>query len=473
MAKTGRKERARRHSLRTLALLLLLALLAGLSACGQTDSGDELDAILQQTADFLMETVPEPAPGSVGGEWLIFGLKRSGVSVPESYYQGYYDRLCQRVTERQGVLDARKNTEYSRTILALSALGRDPGDVAGYDLLRPLSDYEQTLRQGINGPIFALLALDSGGYTLPEGQDADNQASRERYLSAILEAQNEDGSWSLAPGAGDADITAMALQALAGYPDEARAAAAAQQGLDWLAGQAQGEGLASYGQENPETLAQVIVALGSLGIDPSDERFRTDAGDLQAQLLQFQLPEGGFCHTLGGQADLMATEQAFYALAALRLARLEQPGLYQLRKSASDTGGQCTLSISCANIRNEGVRCNEDKLELLPEDGWILKPQTVDFQAGDNVFDVLLATCRENKIHMEYEETPLYRSAYIEGIGNLYEFDAGSLSGWMYSVNGWFPNAGCSDIALRDGDEVCWVYTCDLGRDVGNAYTME
>lgn len=455
------------------ALLLAALLLLSLAGCGSKTGTDAvLEQAIRQTAEFLMEAVPEPAPGSVGGEWLILGLRRSGVSVPDSYYEGYYERLCAQVTEKQGVLDERKNTEYSRTVLALSAMEKNPSEVAGYDLLLPLSDYEQTLRQGINGPIFALLALDSGGYALPEIEDAENQASRERYLTAVLDAQNDDGSWSLAPGAGDADLTAMALQALAGYPDDSKAAAAAQKGIAWLAEQAAGDGLSSYGQSNPETLAQVIVALGSLGIDPADERFCNDTGDLQAQLLAFQLPEGGFCHTLGGQADLMATEQAFYALAALKLANNDQPGLYQMRKSASQSGGSCTLSISCATVWNEGAKCDRNKLEILPADGWILQPTTVDFQAGDKVFDVLLSTCRDKKIHMEYAETPLYHSAYIEGIGNLYEFDAGNLSGWMYSVNGWFPNSGCSDVALRDGDEICWVYTCDLGRDVGNAYTM-
>ena len=107
-------------------------------------------------------------------------------------------------------------------------------------------------------------------------------------------------------------------------------------------------------------------------------------------------------------------------------------------------------------------------MELVPGDGWLLEETTVSFTEGENVFDVLQRVTMEHQIHMEYVDTPLYNSAYIEGIGNLYEFDCGNESGWMYNVNGWFPNDGCSQYDLQDGDVICWVYTCDLGRDVGD-----
>lgn len=129
----------------------------------------------------------------------------------------------------------------------------------------------------------------------------------------------------------------------------------------------------------------------------------------------------------------------------------------------------CTISISCATILDNLDRCDSDKVELVPKDGWILPPTEVEFYEGESVFNVLQRTCKQQKIHMEYENTPLYNSAYIEGIHNLYEFDVGELSGWMYSVNGWFPNYGCSRYQLQDGDVICWVYTCDLGADVGGA----
>ncbi len=139
----------------------------------------------------------------------------------------------------------------------------------------------------------------------------------------------------------------------------------------------------------------------------------------------------------------------------------------------SSAGGSatCTFSISCATILNNWDDCDESKKPLVPADGVILPTTTVTFTEGESVFDVLQRLCRENGIHMESSWTPMYNSAYVEGINNLYEFDVGSLSGWMYSVNGWFPNYGCSRYALQNGDVVNWVYTCDLGYDVGGGYS--
>ena len=113
-----------------------------------------------------------------------------------------------------------------------------------------------------------------------------------------------------------------------------------------------------------------------------------------------------------------------------------------------------------------------DKLELVPSDGVILAPTTVTFYEGESVFDVIQRVCQENNIHLEFSWTPVYNSAYIEGIHNLYEFDCGALSGWMYRVDGWYPNYGCSRYQLADGEVVEWRYTCDLGQDVGCDWIM-
>lgn len=136
----------------------------------------------------------------------------------------------------------------------------------------------------------------------------------------------------------------------------------------------------------------------------------------------------------------------------------------------SDKQLTCTMSIRCDTVLNNTAWLDAEKVELVPKDGVIYAEQTVTFYEGESVFNLLVREMKRNKIHMEFENTPIYNSAYIEGIGNLYEFDCGELSGWMYKVNDWFPNYGCSRYQLREGDKVEWVYTCDLGRDVGGYY---
>lgn len=127
----------------------------------------------------------------------------------------------------------------------------------------------------------------------------------------------------------------------------------------------------------------------------------------------------------------------------------------------------CTVSIRCNTILDNLSKLDSDKVKIIPADGVILAEQTVTFEEGENVFDVLMRVTKDHKIHMEYMSTPIYKSAYIEGIANIYEFDCGELSGWQYRVNGVFPSYGCSRYTLVPGDKIEWVYTCDLGKDVG------
>ncbi len=135
----------------------------------------------------------------------------------------------------------------------------------------------------------------------------------------------------------------------------------------------------------------------------------------------------------------------------------------------SDREFECTISVSCASILDNMEFCDPEKRELVPEDGWIIAPQKVVFYEGESVFTVLQRVCKALEIPMEFVNTPIYNSAYIEGISNLYEFDVGELSGWMYEVNGWFPNYGCSRYLLQNGDIIEWHYTCDLGADIGGS----
>jgi len=136
----------------------------------------------------------------------------------------------------------------------------------------------------------------------------------------------------------------------------------------------------------------------------------------------------------------------------------------------SDKEYTCTLSIRCDTILENMSYLDSEKAELVPKDGIILSEREVTFYEGESVFNVLLRETKRNNIHLEFVNTPIYNSVYIEGINNIYEFDCGELSGWMYKVNDWFPNYGSSRYALKDGDKISWIYTCDLGKDVGGVY---
>ncbi|MDD7388886.1 MAG: DUF4430 domain-containing protein [Lachnospiraceae bacterium] len=133
----------------------------------------------------------------------------------------------------------------------------------------------------------------------------------------------------------------------------------------------------------------------------------------------------------------------------------------------------CKIGIECSTILDNMDKLNKSKSDFVPSDGWILYLSEIEYTPGETVYDILYRVCRDTDIHMEASYTPAYSSYYVEGINQLYEFDCGDLSGWTYSVNGWFPNYGCSKYEVSDGDVVEWHYTCDLGRDVGDQYYGE
>lgn len=320
--------------------LLTVAMMLTLCGCGSRQETRETVAVaeetldseqLEQTAAWLMETVPEANFGSIGGEWLILGLARSGLDIPESYFTVYGENVAAYTAGQAGVLHERKYTEYSRVILAWTAMGRDATDVGGFDLTKPLADFNQTIFQGINGPVFALLALDSGNYAIPTYAGDGVQATKEGYLSYILTAQTSDGGWALAGDSGDVDLTAMALQALAKYQDRPDVLEAVEKGLNFLSQkQEESGGFSSGSEETSESLAQVIVALTELGVPLTDSRFVKGAHTVLSRLLEFRMESGGFRHTPDGEEDLMTTEQSFYAMVAACRAQQGESTLYNM-----------------------------------------------------------------------------------------------------------------------------------------------
>ena len=157
-------------------------------------------------------------------------------------------------------------------------------------------------------------------------------------------------------------------------------------------------------------------------------------------------------------------------LALSLLAGCGKTNTAQVTDSNGDGKLTCTLEIRCDTLLGNLDRMTAGKAALVPEDGILLQTTGIEFAGGESVFDVFRKVLREEKIHFEYVDASAYDSVYIEGIGNLYEFDCGPQSGWMYSVNGIYPGLGCSAYTLADGDVIVFNYTCDLGADLGADY---
>ena len=342
------------------AWILTLALLLTLTV--PTFAASSVQSEVQSSAAFMLSSVKTPEVGSIGGEWAIIGLARSGYSVPANYYDDYYARVEKYVKNCDGVLHERKYTEYSRVALALTAIGRDPTNVAGYNLLTPLGDFDKTIWQGLNGPIWALIALDSGNYEIPKNPAAKTQATRQLYIDEILNRQMKDGGWSLTgTGDSDVDITAMALQALAKYQDQKAVKTATDSALSWLSkNQDSKGGFASWGTTNVESVAQVVVALCELGISLDDSRFVKNGHGLVENLLSFRQSNGGFTHVLDGSDgnNQMSAEQGFYALVAIDRAENGKNSLYRMgdvTKNTSKPNTTVNKGSADASVKVPGV----------------------------------------------------------------------------------------------------------------------
>lgn len=584
----------------------------------------------KQTAEYLdkisayeMNKVTNPTYGSVGGEWLIMGLSRYE-SLTKDYLNIYLNNLREEVEKTKGVLSERKYTEYARVVLALTAVGADPQDFSGYNLLRPLGELDHVIKSGLNGVAFSLLAFDSGNYDIPDTKTeyAGAKATREKLIAILFNAQLDDGGWAYAGSKSDVDVTAMVLQALGKYHNQEKVKTAITQGVKYLSSKQNNSGaFSSGGVENCESTAQVLTAMMTLGIDVSDRRFVKNGNTVLDGLLQYY-QDGGFRHTKSSFVNQMSTEQAMYGLTAYYRSLTDEKGLYDMKDNtkyrevvkknnkrkqtkkkkternakkkvtetkkitkeekksstrknvdnnpksteeiaentkdnlkkndktktesteknskknkdktnqydednletpkasaeeiSENTGdknsnfpgiifgalalvgagilfckknrlfllmmtvcvlfsgcgkdtdsasvGKCTILVECSTILEHMDDLDTGLKDHIPKDGTILKKQEVSFEKGDSVYDVLSKELKENNILMEVSFTG--KSAYVEGIDNVYEFSCGELSGWMYSVNGEYSQVSCSDYRVKDGDEIQWHYTCDLGEDV-------
>ncbi|MBQ7717837.1 MAG: S-layer homology domain-containing protein [Clostridia bacterium] len=295
------------------------------------DSG-AVDTMVSDTAEYMYETVKDPQIGSIGGEWAVLGLARSGIDIPEAFYKDYYANAENYVKKCGGVLHDKKYTEYSRLVVALTAIGKNPADVAGFNLLTPLGDYAKTVWQGLNGAAWALIALDSNNYDVPQNKDAEIRATRELYVNFILQNQTQDGGWAMSGDIADPDVTAMALQALSKYQDREDVKKATEKALSAVSAMQNGNGgFASWGTENSESCAQMIIALCELGIPLEDARFVKNGKTMLDYLCSYYIPHKGFKHIQSeAESNQMATEQGFCALVSLKRMSEGRESLYRM-----------------------------------------------------------------------------------------------------------------------------------------------
>ncbi len=303
----------------------------------QKTNQKEFDKIYQETGSSQAALASKAGltAGTSGGEWVALGLARSG-SISDTLAEQYAQAAYQYVKKKgSSTMSDSKSTENSRMILALTSIGKDPSDVAGYDLLEPLADLDYVKSQGINGPIFALIALDSHDYEIPKAVAGKTQTTREALIDAILAAQLSDGGWNVNGNGADADMTAMAIQALAPYySSNAIVKSAIDDALNRLSQMQEANGgYTSWGTANAESVAQVIVALTSLGIDPaSDGRFIKNGYSTLDALATFYNDKGGFKHSQSDttSSNGLATEQAYYALASWYRLKAGKTSLYDM-----------------------------------------------------------------------------------------------------------------------------------------------
>ncbi len=505
--------------------------------------------------------------GSSGTDWYIMALSHSDTQ--------YDFSACE--TALRDVIAKGSHNAVSRQRSALTYLAVAPEEV---NSLRALLD-ETIGQQGLMSWVFGLHLQNNGVPCVK---------SAEETIAQILSMQLADGGWTVTGGNADVDVTAMTLQALAPHRENAAVAAAVEKAVEYLSGaQLENGGYQSYGTPNPESTAQVWIALSLLGIDAlNDARFMKYC-DLYASIQEFSVSAGMYSHNIGGKANKIATVQVYLALvayemlqsgkgdfyhfadpipqqeestvsqsnpamttsttvetttatattmntlqdgttvesisttetttitiittqstfarkstpyllkwvltaailvaaaiavlvlmkqgrrhffyyillgliaalliAAVHLIRVESPEQhYQNANTPQNAVGSITFSICC---------------DLLPEDsqytaqfddGYILPPTVLYFEQDDTVLDALQLACKEYQLQVEIDGSDTL--AYVRGIANLYEFDYGELSGWMFFVNGETASVGCGQVPLVDGDCIQWIYTLDLGRDI-------
>lgn len=489
------------------ALLLALPLAAGAESLTDILNFKVAQSSAKDVSDWAAAHLP--AAMGKGGEWYAIALSQAG---------GYDLSACRVALEEYvATTKVRSATTRQKLALTLLALGSDHEFIAA-----TLSD--SIGQQGVMSWAWGLHLLNNGC------ESADYPS--DEVVKTLLSLRKSDGGWAITGSVADVDATAMVLQALAPHRENAEVAAAIDGAVELLSTrQLAGGGFASYGVENAESAAQVIIALCALDVDPfADARFIKDGETLLDALRSFRLADGSFSHEKGGAYNESATAQAFLALAAYQRYKAGEGSIFLLDGDAqpgelkaelgykpiaamiiggaaliaciallvigkrhpknflavaiiaaallafvfvtdfqsaddyysttavtkTDAIGTVTLTIRCDKVAGKAAH--------IPADGVILAETELLIASGDTVYTTLTDAARTHAIHMD--ASGAQGLMYIHGIGNIYEFDFGDLSGWLYSVNGETFSVGCDQYVLKPGDKVEFRYTLELGKDL-------
>ena len=500
-------------------------------------AGADIAAIYEATGNYLAG-LSDPSVGSTNGEWRVLGLARAGKTMPAGYYDAYYDAVVSYVEDNidaDGRLHAQKSTENARLIVALTAIGKDVTNVGGYDLLSGLDEMAYIGNQGLNGTIWTLIAFDAHDYDIPAGN-----ATREKLVQAILDAQKSDGGWALSGTASDPDMTGMALQALAPYYGTNTAVkSAVDEALSWLSGiQTASGAFPASAAVTSETVSQVVTALTALGINPdTDARFVKNGISAVDALAAFYVDGGGFKHGLSGGINMMATEQGYYALASYFRLLDGKTSLYDMSDVEIEANQGDGPGMSEDEINEAAAKKVEDKIAAI---GTVTKGSGSAIDAARKAYDKLTdaekalvdnyaaltaaeaayAKIKEQNSTVEVTfsllgcyahgeadgvhtlaagnlvtwvgaktykvmpgstvkdvlETALSQAGmswsnptgnYVESINGIGEFTNGSLSGWMYTLNGVHPGLGVAEQTVKAGDVIVFHYTDDYTKEQG------
>lgn len=498
------------------ALLLALPLAAG----AEPSAEDMLSGILnfkavQSGAEDASDWVATCLPSAMGagGEWYAIALSQTGGRSPAVSYDLSACRMAlEEYVDSTNVRSATTRQKYALTLLATGGTADS--------VTTTLAD--SIGQQGVMSWAWGLNLLNNGCES--------SACTADEAVKTLLSLRKEDGGWAVTGNYADADATAMVLQALAPHRDNAEVAAAIEAAVNLLSSkQTANGGFTSCGVENAESAAQVIIALCALNIDPEDGRFVKNGMSPLDALAAFRLEDGSFAHEIGGGYSESATVQAFLALTAYERYQAGEGSLYLLdgdvqpgevkaelgyraiaaiiigvaaviacvvllvmgkrhwknfvavlliaavlvglvfvvdvqsaedyysaTVTKTDAIGQVSLTIRCDTVAGTAKH--------IPADGVILAETSMPIASGDTVYTILTDAARAHGIHME--ASGANGLMYVSGIGNIYEFDFGDLSGWVYMVNGESASVGCDQYVLKPGDKVEWHYTLELGKDI-------